>query len=78
MMFNRAIGALSDKEVLKTSTPTGPGATPMTPDRSLSEQDFSEPEPEGREEVFLNAPPAKPVDVKITAGGASLHVKNPA
>jgi len=79
-MFNRAIGALSDKEVLKTSTPMGPlgpGATPMTPDRSLSEQDFSEPEPEGREEVFLNAPPAKPVDVKITAGGG-LHLKNPA
>ena len=69
-MFNKAIGALAEKEVPKTPTP----APPIT---SLSEQDFIEPEPEGKEEVFLNAPPPKPVDVKITAGGG-LHLKNPA
>jgi len=70
-MFNKAISALADKEVPKTSTPMPPPAT------SLSEQDFIEPEPEGKEEVFLNALPPKPVDVKITAGGG-LHLKNPA
>ena len=72
-MFNSAI------QTLKENAPGSGGKTPTPapPVTSLSEQDFIEPEPEGKEEVFLNALPPKPVDVKITAGGG-LHLKNPA
>jgi len=70
-MFNKAIGALAEKEIPKTNT------TIPAQNTSLSEQDFEEPEPEGKEETMLSPIPPKPVDVRITAGGG-LHLKNPA
>ena len=66
-MFNQAINKLA------SPPKAAPVSTPVEPTTSLSEQDFIEPEPEGKEEVFLNALPPKPVDVKVW----SSHIKNP-
>jgi len=73
-MFNKAIAALSEKEVKETpKTSEVPVQGTSLSEREF-EQDFSESEPEGREEVMLSPVPAKPVDVKVWTS----QIKNPA
>ena len=85
-MFNSAIQALKENvpgsggklPAAKATEGIGPLPSKLKEVKDgVFEYDLPEPEPEGKEEVFLNALPPKPVDVKITAGGG-LHLKNPA
>ena len=72
-MFNSAIQTLKEKTggVSDSGKTPTPAPSPVT---SLSEQDFIEPEPEGKEETMLSPVPPKPVDVKVWTS----QIKNPA